>query len=507
VRVGKHARLPSSDGDGKPQGAHGAEESRAPLHTAGPGTPEAPRAIPGVPGSNGGSSLAAGYQPRGGSASAAAASWIGAALAPGSHAAVAVAAASSPGAGIEPGPREFAAAQPASPLRAQRSGSGSSDASQRGSSSADAASRRGSLGSLLEQAPGGGAEPGGALRLAAPAPLAVIAEGTSLGPRLPPRQPLPAAPAPASPPGAAGSAGPASGPPPPPPPHPHTPPSRPQQRRSWAWSAEAGSPFAARAQPWVGPPPGGPSLAGAAGAVGSPAPGSGDLGSPPRGAVEPGAGARERQMTDDEDEGAVALLPQLSLASAASGSDAGGDGGEAVPGSPGAVRQARPAPAPALLGCKHGSFGAPEAISMHVEDLLAVASAVAKPCMWVSWGPLHRVCCEQRAQPLAPAWARRLHAQAAAGDLQHCMRACLHVSLGRVSPHAPPQHPRLSHQRWGPCRAAQVPRLKYMNVSRIAPNRVCCNALLAAYARAKPPQCEKVRLLRGLCGMRCMSVR
>ena len=38
-----------------------------------------------------------------------------------------------------------------------------------------------------------------------------------------------------------------------------------------------------------------------------------------------------------------------------------------------------------------------------------------------------------------------------------------------------------------------MPRLKFMNVSRIAPNRVCCNALLAAYARAKPAQCEKVR--------------
>lgn len=40
-----------------------------------------------------------------------------------------------------------------------------------------------------------------------------------------------------------------------------------------------------------------------------------------------------------------------------------------------------------------------------------------------------------------------------------------------------------------------MPRLKFMNVSRIAPNRVCCNALLAAYARAKPAQWEKVRAL------------
>ncbi len=59
------------------------------------------------------------------------------------------------------------------------------------------------------------------------------------------------------------------------------------------------------------------------------------------------------------------------------------------------------------------------------------------------WGPLHRVCCEQRApSALAPAWARRLHAQAAAGDLRHCMQAWLHVSLRRVSPHAPAQQPR-----------------------------------------------------------------
>ena len=39
---------------------------------------------------------------------------------------------------------------------------------------------------------------------------------------------------------------------------------------------------------------------------------------------------------------------------------------------------------------------------------------------------------------------------------------------------------------------ATAPRLRFMDVSRIAPNRVCCNALLAAYARAKPPQWRKV---------------
>ena len=39
---------------------------------------------------------------------------------------------------------------------------------------------------------------------------------------------------------------------------------------------------------------------------------------------------------------------------------------------------------------------------------------------------------------------------------------------------------------------ATAPQLRFMDVSRIAPNRVCCNALLAAYARAKPPQWRKV---------------
>ena len=38
----------------------------------------------------------------------------------------------------------------------------------------------------------------------------------------------------------------------------------------------------------------------------------------------------------------------------------------------------------------------------------------------------------------------------------------------------------------------QAAVLRHMNVSQIAPNRVCCNALLAAYARAKPPLWRKV---------------
>ena len=40
----------------------------------------------------------------------------------------------------------------------------------------------------------------------------------------------------------------------------------------------------------------------------------------------------------------------------------------------------------------------------------------------------------------------------------------------------------------------QAPVLRHMNVSQIAPNRVCCNALLAAYARAKPTLWQKVTL-------------
>jgi hypothetical protein len=32
----------------------------------------------------------------------------------------------------------------------------------------------------------------------------------------------------------------------------------------------------------------------------------------------------------------------------------------------------------------------------------------------------------------------------------------------------------------------------FSHAARVTPNRVCCNALLAAYARAKPPQCQRV---------------
>ena len=34
---------------------------------------------------------------------------------------------------------------------------------------------------------------------------------------------------------------------------------------------------------------------------------------------------------------------------------------------------------------------------------------------------------------------------------------------------------------------------RFSHAARVTPNRVCCNALLAAYARAKPPQYQRVR--------------
>eukprot|EP00884_Botryococcus_braunii_P023325 jgi/Botrbrau1/9677/Bobra.0201s0011.1 len=45
----------------------------------------------------------------------------------------------------------------------------------------------------------------------------------------------------------------------------------------------------------------------------------------------------------------------------------------------------------------------------------------------------------------------------------------------------------------------RLPQLSRLKFSRVTPNRVCCNALLAAYARAKPPQWEKaLRLLAAI---------
>ncbi|KAA6424588.1 MAG: hypothetical protein FRX49_05797 [Trebouxia sp. A1-2] len=43
-----------------------------------------------------------------------------------------------------------------------------------------------------------------------------------------------------------------------------------------------------------------------------------------------------------------------------------------------------------------------------------------------------------------------------------------------------------------------APVLRHMNVSQIAPNRVCCNALLAAYARAKPTLWQKALAFLGV---------
>jgi len=140
-----------------------------------------------------------------------------------------------------------------------------------------------------------------------------------------------------------------------------------------------------------------------------------------------------------------------------------------VPGSPGAVRQARPAPAPALLGCKHGSFGAPEAISMHAEDLLAVASAVAKPCMCMWVGPSAQgllraagaVCARAGLGQKAPCTgcgrgSPTLHASMAACQPPPGVAACtgpatalVTSALGPVSGRAgaPPQvHERVAHR-------------------------------------------------------------
>lgn len=43
-----------------------------------------------------------------------------------------------------------------------------------------------------------------------------------------------------------------------------------------------------------------------------------------------------------------------------------------------------------------------------------------------------------------------------------------------------------------PLGAGVASMFNFSHAARVAPNRVCCNALLAAYARAKPPQWQKV---------------
>ena len=51
-------------------------------------------------------------------------------------------------------------------------------------------------------------------------------------------------------------------------------------------------------------------------------------------------------------------------------------------------------------------------------------------------------------------------------------------------------------RRTPPCRqvpAAAGVTIRLRRTLRVAPNRVCCNALLAAYARARIPQWAKVR--------------
>lgn len=44
-----------------------------------------------------------------------------------------------------------------------------------------------------------------------------------------------------------------------------------------------------------------------------------------------------------------------------------------------------------------------------------------------------------------------------------------------------------------PPSAGLASMFNFSHAARVTPNRVCCNALLAAYARAKPPQWHKVR--------------
>ena len=43
---------------------------------------------------------------------------------------------------------------------------------------------------------------------------------------------------------------------------------------------------------------------------------------------------------------------------------------------------------------------------------------------------------------------------------------------------------------------------RFSHAARVTPNRVCCNALLAAYARAKPPQYQRVRFASAAAAVR-----
>ena len=366
--------VPGTPEGGRERGRAGAEPSLHPVPSA---------------------SLVAGYQPRGGSASAAAASWLGAALAP--RGSAGTAAPSLPAAsqgfplGFSLGPPTACGPQREQPRRlgsleaggqgaggpaelgfglpgaglvgspsgsTQRSDSGSlqrrgSSGSMAGSEAASMAlpgsSRRSSLASLgAGEAPGDalvGAPPasrgspvaGGAMGSPAPPALATVLE-ERVGAQTPPvgqgtSQGFP------TPPGAGqGQFPPPLQPPTPPslplPLHPLTPLTRTQARPTWAWTPEAPhSAFqglapvstlaAASRDLWAGLP---------------------RIGAAPSGAWSgegpQGAGPTEADAAA-EDEGAAALLRELSLASGASGSDTGdaADGSLASPLPP--MRQAR----------------------------------------------------------------------------------------------------------------------------------------------------------------------
>ncbi|GAB4822151.1 hypothetical protein N2152v2_009197 [Parachlorella kessleri] len=74
---------------------------------------------------------------------------------------------------------------------------------------------------------------------------------------------------------------------------------------------------------------------------------------------------------------------------------------------------------------------------------------------------------------------------AAAQQLHHAMTAACSGDLGPTADQQQQQH---QQQTVG---AGLASMFNFSHAARVAPNRVCCNALLAAYARARPPQWQK----------------
>jgi len=59
--------------------------------------------------------------------------------------------------------------------------------------------------------------------------------------------------------------------------------------------------------------------------------------------------------------------------------------------------------------------------------------------------------------------------------------------------------PDVLHEGAGMANGDSVPKFNFSHASKVTPNRVCCNALLAAYARARPTQWKKaVNLLQSM---------